>query len=78
MDAVIAKYGLEGSVMLYCKYCNYLKIIKDNDRQTDKQVYLCELAGIIFDCDIESLIIDYPCNSISLSNNAENIKLIKA
>ncbi len=62
--------------MLYCKYCNYLKIIESNERQTDKQVYICELAGIIFDCDIELLNIDHPCNSISLLNNVRNIPSI--
>ncbi len=64
--------------MLYCKYCNYFKIIKNNDSQTDKQVYLCELAGIIFDCDIDLLNIDHPCNGISLLNNAGNVKLFRA
>ncbi len=59
--------------MLYCKYCNYLKIIESNERQTDKRVYICELAGIIFDCDIELLNIDHPCNSISLLNNEGQI-----
>lgn len=57
--------------MLYCKYCNYLKA-------SDKQVYLCELAGIIFSCDIELLNIVHPCKGISLLNRGRSIKAFKA
>jgi len=53
--------------MLYCMYCNYLKALEDNITQTDKVQYMCELTGIIFDNDFETIHIEYPCNNVNLA-----------
>lgn len=50
--------------MLYCRYCDYYRILSVHPGSDRMKASICEYTNCIFCREVEELDMEYPCNLI--------------